>query len=82
MTRTQVHVYPNLLGVGGWRVEVNGGVPGKKGFRFRTQRAAIEAARVLYKTFESSELYIHNRLGRITSRDTWPRSSDPAESQG
>lgn len=80
--RTQVHVYPNLGGLAGWRVEINGGVPGNRGLRFRRRGAAIDAARIVYESFDLSELYVHNRRGRIVSRDTWPRSSDPAGSQG
>jgi hypothetical protein len=76
-TKVQVHVYANLGGAGGWRIEVNGRVVAPF---HATKTRAVNAARVIYKLPEQAELYLHNRLGRIGKRDT--RGTDPVKSKG
>lgn len=80
-------VAPRGYGLFGWKLVNVSEAPSEVIAPFKTKAEAVSYARTYmwdlwYQQGEKTELSIKNRWGRITEKNTYPRSSDPVGSEG
>lgn len=77
MARRQVHTVPD--GKGGW---INRTAGSERGFGAASTKAAAQAAGRQSTIRTGGEHVIHNLDGKISGKNTYPRSSDPRNIKG